>query len=64
MAKDKILVSQIITGQMLIKMTIRNQIPFNRTAIINCLPTVHGGEPGDDGILLHVPCKQTLATVA
>ena len=34
MAKDKILVSQIITGQMLIKMTIRNQIPFNRTAII------------------------------
>ena len=34
MAKDKMLVSQIITGQMLIKMTIRNQIPSNRMAIL------------------------------
>ena len=34
MAKDKMLVSQIITGQMLIKMTIRNQILSNQTAIL------------------------------
>ena len=57
MAKDKMLVSQIITGQMLIKMTIRNQILSNQTTILSANSTWRR-EPGMTEFSFVFPAKR------